>query len=154
MASIALRKKLSPVVSDAGMWLRLKYDCRKYPHERFSVMVSLGESSVEGYAPNTVQTDPMLALKAVRDALEDPKSLNITDDDLASWKGILKQYVSDQKKTPEYWMNAISMRYLDGKDFTTSYTAAIDAVNADGLMRMFSDLNTGSKVEYVVQNNK
>ena len=55
---------------------------------------------------------------------------------------------------PQYWTDAIAKRYLDGKDFTTSYTAAIDAVNADGLMRMFSDLNTGSKVEYVVQNNK
>ena len=151
MASIALRKKLSPVVSDAGMWLRLKYDCRKYPHERFSVMVSLGESSVEGYAPNTVQTDPMLALKAVRDALEDPNSLNITDDDLASWKEILKQYVSDQKKTPEYWMNAISMRYLDGKDFTTGCDAKIDAVTADDIRNLLTSLAEGSRVEYIIE---
>jgi hypothetical protein len=77
--------------------------------------------------------------------------LNITDDDLASWKGILKQYVSDQKKTPEYWMNAISMRYLDGKDFTTGCNAKIDAVTADDIRNLLTSLAEGSRVEYIIE---
>ena len=44
----------------------------------------------------------------------------------------------------------IAKRYLDGKDFTTSYAAAMDAVNADKVRMLLSVLNDGSKVEYVV----
>jgi hypothetical protein len=150
MASIALRKKLSRVVSDAGMWLRLKYDCRKYPHERFSVMISLGESSEEGFAPGTVRRDPELALKTVRDALEDPRLLNITEEDLESWKTLLKQYMEDRKNSPEYWLRAISMRYLDRKDFTTSCDVRIDAVTADKIQELLISLAKGSRVEYII----
>ena len=51
---------------------------------------------------------------------------------------------------PEYWLDAIAKRYLDGKDFTTSYAARIDAVNADRIKAVLAELNNGSKVEYVV----
>jgi hypothetical protein len=58
--------------------------------------------------------------------------------------------VAEKKKTPEYWLQRISMRYLDGKDFTTGCDAKIDAVTAEKVKTLLSSLVDGSKVEYII----
>ena len=54
-------------------------------------------------------------------------------------------------KEPLYWTNAIALRYLDGKDFTTGNLTRIDAVNAKSVKAIFELLESGSKVEYVIK---
>ena len=74
----------------------------------------------------------------------------ISDSVLASSKAYLKSNLAQRMNEPEYWLDAIAKRYLDGKDFTTSYAAKIDAVTADKVKMLLGELNSGSKVEYVV----
>lgn len=149
ISTIALRKKLTHAVIGTGMWLRLKSDCRKDPQERFNLMISLNEASVEGFAPGTVCKDPVEALNSVRAALADPQSVDISKEDLASYKAMLKKHVAERKKSPEYWQDAISMRYLGGKDFTTGCDARIDAVTVSKVRELLSSLVNGSRVEYI-----
>lgn len=150
ISTIALRKKLTRAVTGTGMWLRLKSDCRKDPQERFNLMISLNEASVEGFAPGTVCKDPVEALNSVRTALADPRSLDISKEDLASYKAMLKKYMAERKKSPEYWQDAISMRYLGGKDFTTGCDARIDAVTVSKVKDLLASLVNGSRVEYII----
>ena len=55
-----------------------------------------------------------------------------------------------EMKRPEYWMNALKLRYLAGKDFTTGAEARIKALKADDVKRILSYLEKGTKVEYII----
>jgi hypothetical protein len=53
---------------------------------------------------------------------------------------------------PQYWVDAIVVRYLDGKDLTTGYAANIDALSKDDVKRVLALIDRGCKVEYVTEN--
>ena len=154
LAAIALRDELAESVAGSGMWLRLRHNCRKYPQERFNLIVSLDEASVEGFIPGTVHEEPMEALYAVRSVLSDSGMLEITDSEMTAYREMLKKHVNDSKKKPEYWLHAISMRYLDGKDFVTGSDARINAVTADRVRELLASLKNGSRVEYIINRRK
>jgi len=63
---------------------------------------------------------------------------------------MLKKHVAERKKSPEYWQDAISMRYLEGKDFTTGCDARIDMVTVPKVKALLSSLSNGSRVEYII----
>ena len=63
----------------------------------------------------------------------------------------MKNLIAQKMNDPKYWVDAIAKRYVDGKDFSTSYQAKIDAVNADKVKLLILALNSGSKVEFVVK---
>ena len=149
IASLALKKELTNAVSRTGMSLQVRHSCRKDPQERFNLMISLNEASVDGFAPGTAVNDPMVAVAAVRSALANPRSLKLTKEELDAYKAYLKKDIAERKKTPEYWLQQISMRYLDGKDFTTGCDAKIDAVTADKVKALLASLIDGPKVEYI-----
>ena len=150
IASMVMRKRLSEVVSGKGMYLTLNHRCMKYPQERFNVMISLEEASVDGYAQGTAYAAPIEALKALRAALYDIGSVNISKAEMNLYKGLLKKYVSAMKESPEYWLKALTMRYLDGKDFSTGCDARIDAITAEKVKSLLSSLKTGTSVEYII----
>ena len=150
LAMMALKKHLVKAVTGKGMWLQMYYNCHKYPQERLNLMISLEEASVEGFAPGTAHDAPMEALAAVRQALDEPRSLVITDAELASYKAMLKKHVAEEKLSPEYWLRSIVRRYTDSKDFSTGSDARIDAVTVDKVKSMLSSLVGGSKVEYII----
>ena len=150
IASMALKKELTNVVARTGMSLQVRHSCRKDPQERFNLMISLNEASVDGFAPGTAVNDPLAALTAVRSALANPRSLDLTKEELDAYKALLKKDIAERKKTPEYWLQRIGMRYLDGKDFTTGCDAKIDAVTADKVKALLASLVNGSKVEYII----
>lgn len=150
IASMYLQKNLSDIVVGRGLHVRIRHHCGFYPQERVSMMLSLREASVEGFAPGTSHHEPMEALTAVRDLLKDMKSVELTDAGLASYKAFLKQKVKRRQADPEYWHEAIAMRYIDGKDFTTGYEAKIDALTVDDVKTMLGLLSKGARVEYVM----
>ena len=150
IASMALKNELIRSVSRTGMSLNIKHNCRKDPQERFNMMISLHEASIDGFAPGTAVKNPLVALNAVRNALADPKTLNITKEELDAYKALIKKDIATKKNNPEYWLQAISMRYLDGKDFTTGCDAKIDAVTVDKVRALLESLIKGTKVEYII----
>ena len=154
IASMCLQKSLSDLVLGRGLYISLKYHCGFYPQERVSMMLSLREGSVEGYAPGASCREPKEALSAVRNLLNDMESVEITEAQLARYKAFLKQSVKNKLANPEYWHEAIALRYIDGKDFTTGYQAKIDAITVDSVKSMLVQLSKGARVEYVMNKNK
>ena len=150
IASLALRKGLVDAVSRTGMSLQMRHSCRKDPQERFNLMISLNEASIDGFAPGTAVRNPLIALLALRGALANPETLKLTKAELDAYKAFLKKDIAERKKTPEYWLQRIAMRHLDGKDFTTGCDAKIDAVTVDKVMALLASLADGSKVEYII----
>ena len=151
LAAEVLRQEISEAISGTGAYVGLACNCRMYPQERFNVMVTLGEASPDGFATGAELAGFDVALDRMRNALEDLASLKITDETLSKYKKTLKGHLTLQMKTPEYWVHALSMRYLDGKDLTSGYEAKIDAVTVEKVKMILASLTEASKVEYIIR---
>ena len=124
IASMCLSNNVSRIVTGRGLHVRVRHNCDFYPQERVSMMLSLREASVDGFAPGTSHHEPMEALSAVRNLVKDMESVVLTDKEIASYKALLKQRIKRRQSEPEYWHDAISLRYIDSKDFTSGTTSA------------------------------
>ena len=91
------------------------------------------------------------ALDVLRAALDGIEATEVTDAAVKAYKEWLKNDLTYRMKSPNYWVNAISRRQLEGKDFTTDYKARIDAVNTAKVKQILSSLNNASKVEYIIR---
>ena len=149
IASNVLRNRISSALEDAGMYVGLHSNTRTSPQERFNVMIYIKEASEDGFAEQRT-ADPLEALRAVRSTLRDLETADISDAVVKAYKEWLKNDIAYRQKDPRYWTSAISMRYLEGKDFTTGYKAKIDAVTADKVRQILVSLNNASKVEYII----
>ena len=150
ITAMCLAEAVSRLVQDGGLHVRVTHRSSFYPQERVSMMLSLREAPQDGFSSETFHKDPSEALTAVRNLLKNLESAELTSSQLDACKKYLKQKIKQDQQSPEYWLDAIAKRYLDGKDFSTSYAAKIDAVNAEKVKKLLSELNAGSKVEYVV----
>lgn len=148
---LCLRRVLSQVVTEKGMHLRLNHKCSYYPHERVSLMLSLREASVDGFATGVSHDEPMEALTAVRGLLKDLTAIDMTDAELASYKALLKQRIKRRSADPSFWQQMVELRYVEGKDFYTGYEAKIDAITRNDVRNLLMHLSEGSRVEYVIE---
>lgn len=150
VAAKVLEKALSDALVNTGMYSDVSYSFVITPQERLSIMVSVLPLSRRAYASHIDPTGPIEALSIVRSIMQDLSKAKIPDSAVASAKAYVKSLIAQRMSEPGYWLDALAKRYLDGKDFTTSYAAKVDAVNADKIRALLSEVNNGSKVEYVV----
>lgn len=146
VAGMMLKKKLSSALVGSGMYAKVYCDTKIAPHERFNVMVVLEE--VPGAA---VQDAEEGARKLVREAFGSEVLSDMTDAQVDACKKWLKHNHSVRSKGPDYWVDAILLRYLDGKDFTTGYDKRIDAVSVEDVRALLASLYEAGKVEYIIR---
>ncbi len=149
LAASILKRNLVRELDDSGMYLTMSCTCRIYPEERINMIISVSEASAEGFSMDLEQKTPIEALADVRAALSGLHNIEVTEDELKPYKESLKKSMSEEMKNPVYWVDAISLRYLEGKDLSSNYAAKIDAVTPDKVMSVLRLLGEGSKVEYV-----
>ena len=151
IAALVLERSLSKAIESTGMYVNVYSNTLVNPQERFNVMISLKEASPEGFARGLGNNDALDALDIVRAALRSMESTEVTDVAVKAYREWLKNDIATKMKAPEYWINAISMRQLEGKDFTTDYKARIDAVTTEKVKQVLASLNNASKVEYIIR---
>ena len=150
IAVLFLKQLISNAIDGTGMYLELKHDCRIYPQERFNLIITLEEAQAQGFAISEGMMGAEKALAVLRKTIADLSKLEISEADLLIYKEILKEHMALKLSDPRYWVQALAMRYLDGKDFTTSYASRIDAVTAAKVKNILASLSTTSKVEYII----
>ena len=151
VTALCLRHALSRIVTGRGMHVRVSHSCDLHPHERVSIMLSLREASVEGFATGTSHHEPQEALAEVREMLRDLENIELTDAELASYKALVKQKIKRMHQNPDFWYDVLALRYIEGKDYYSSYESKIDAITKDDVMGMLRLLSKGSRVEYVIE---
>ena len=152
IAVMAIERDLTETLARAGMSFEVLFNCRIYPEERMNMIVSVYGADAEGFASGMTGKSAIDALAPVREALSGLASKEITDDQLKQYKAFLKNQLSVEMNDPQYWVDAIVVRYLDGKDLTTGYAANIDALSKDDVKRVLALIDRGCKVEYVTEN--
>lgn len=149
IAMMAIERDLTETLADSGVTFDIRFNCRIYPEERMNMLVSVSGVDVMGLSSGMEECSAIDVLGAVRSALSGLSFKDITDDELKQYKAYLKNRMEVDMKDPVYWVNAITVRYLDGKDFTTGYSANIDALSKADVKRIFTLIDKGCKVEYV-----
>ena len=149
LAVLVLERELTEALADSGVTFDLAYECRIYPEERLNLMLSVIEADEDGFASGMKPAASIRVLSHLRSVLSAMGSKDMDDDEFKNFKAYLKNTLSLQMKDPEYWVNAVTIRHLDGKDITTGYAANIDALSEEDVRKIFRLLEKGCKVEYV-----
>ena len=150
VASDVMQQWVSDVLKGTGYYAYVNNDCSIYPQERLNMMLSVRESSDTGFEHGTEREDIMEVLNILRSFLSEISDSMPSDLYVAEGKGRQSNIMAEEIKSGNYWMKAITRRYLDGKDFTKGYEARINAVSPEKVRSIFASLHDGSKVEYVV----
>lgn len=153
IAAMILKKYVSEAIADAGMYMELSHECKIYPQERFSILISVREADENGFSSDTEGKDPFEILSVIRSVLSEAAEKDIPSSEVDMFKTQLKGAVALEMSDPYYWLNVISRRYLAGKDFTTNYQARIDAVTPDKVRAVLRSMDKGTRVEYIVTGN-
>ena len=150
MTSMVLRRNLAMASAGKGMRVRVSHECRRHPQENLSMNVSLSEVPTDGFASGTEDYSKEDAFAAVREVMSDLSGLQMDEDMLASYRYRLERHLQLEKEKPEYWLEAIRLRYMEGKDFTTGAEARIQALTETHVRKILSMLDNGTKVEYII----
>ena len=150
VSAIVMEQFLSGKLLDSGMYPKVTYNFLIAPQERLSMVVSATPVKDNAFLSSEDPAGLLETLAVVRGCIAGSAEKGVSDALVNSSKQALKSYLADKMKGPLYWNDAIAKRFLDGKDFTTSYAARIDAVNAEKVRQMIAALNGGTKVEFVV----
>ena len=151
IAVMTIERDLTETLADSGMSFEVLFNCRIYPEERMNMMVSVYGADPEGFATGQTEKSAIDVLADVREALSGLASKELTDDEFKQYKAYLKNQFIAEMNDPQYWVDAIVVRYLDGKDLTTGYAANIDALSKDDVKRVMALIDRGCKVEYVTE---
>jgi hypothetical protein len=146
VAGMMLKKELSSALVGSGMYAKVYYDTKIAPHERFNVMIVLEE--VPGVVAPAAEE---VARKIIHGAFKNERLSEMTGAQMDACKAWLKHNNAIRTKSPDYWVNAILLRYLEGKDFTTGYDNKIDEVSAEEVKALLSSLYEAGKVEYIIR---
>lgn len=150
LTSMILERNLSEASAGTGALVDVVHECRRYPQESILMKVIMREIPVEGFADGTVEYDRKAAVGSVRNVMSSMYDMKMAEDVLTRCRNRMVRSLQMEMKRPEYWMNALKLRYLAGKDFTTGAEARIKALKADDVKRILSYLEKGTKVEYII----
>ena len=140
LAMMLLERKLKEEFSSDGLEVDLSFSRHIYPDERFQVNVKLSGTSREE------------DLLRMRDCMRSYVTESVDGVLLKACREYVKNKYALEMAKPQYWLTAIPLRHLEGKDFTTGYEAKIDSVTPDRIKAVFQALGNGAGVECITRN--
>ena len=150
VTSLVLRRHFAQELAGKGMRVNVTYECRRFPQESVLMRVLVSEAAVDGFASGTTGYTMGAALSTMRKVFADLSAVSVDEKILATYRYRLERHLAREKSNPGYWVDALNLRYLDGKDFTTGAEARIRSINETNVRKMLSALDSNSKIEYVI----
>lgn len=148
--SMVLRRHFAQMLAGQGMRVNVDYECRRFPQESLLMRVTVSEASADGFASGTSGYSTEAALSVLKTVFDNLSAVNVDNAVLASYKERLEKRVTVAKGNPEYWVDAINYRYLDGKDFTTGAEGKIKGITTANVKALLTSLGGNSKMEYII----
>lgn len=150
VATMVLRRHFARELAGKGMYVDAECECRRFPQESVMMRVSISEADIDGFASGTSRYSYKEAVSVMKSVFDDMESIPVDESLLSTYRYRIERQVVAWKNRPEYWVNALNLRYLGGKDFTTGAEAKINAITGGQVRAMLSTLCGDSKIEYVI----
>ena len=151
ISSMILRRHLSAVLAEKGMRASVEFSCNRYPQESLVMKVTVEEASSEGLASGAGEFNPEEAMALLQELFADMSVVNVDKDILSSYKFRVERRLSQQKERPEYWVEALNLRYLEGKDFTTGAEAKIKTIAEKNVRAILGTLGSSSEKVFTIK---
>lgn len=151
IALMALQDKINLALEGTGMYADVRGRFFLAPQERGAVAISVEEVNHGGLIENIASPVEEVSSK-VHEVISGLTSEIISDSDLKRYANQLIDRDKEERKRPEYWLEAISLRHCNNKDITSDFSSSVKAINAENIRVMISNLHKGGKIEYIVKN--
>lgn len=133
VAAVVLECVLVRALAPSGLDVELSHTLRIYPADRYSVTVDISRK-------DGGEMDAAL-VRDIRSALSDASRTAVGPELLSAAKAYVRHHRTWEMTLPSYWLHAIALRYLDGKDFTTGYDAKAEAMTSDRVTAILHSLD-------------
>ena len=90
-------------------------------------------------------------LAAVRKVVAELEKVTLSDKDLKAFKTRLISEYESSLANPEGVIDAVLVRYSDGRDVVTGYKEAINSVSKDDIRNILQLVSSGAEVEYIIE---
>lgn len=136
----------------ADLGATVSVTCRNevFPVERISMFINCRLCNESGMPSDVSVASPSQVLDAVRGLLSDLDSISLSDRDMKAFKTRLISEYESSLANPEGVIDAVLIRYSDGRDVVTGYKDAINSVSKDSVKETLSLLSEGADVEYII----
>ena len=151
MASMILKRKLSAALVPWGMSVEVRTEASAYPDERFTLFVDCLRAPAGSVPDELLSSDISEALTQFRRTISDAGSSAPPEAVLSSFKKSLVSEISLEMEDAEAIVEAVLIRYADGKDVVTRYKEKINSVSAARVREILSSLSGAPKVECLVR---
>lgn len=118
--------------------------------ERLSLFINCHPCIEAGLPAGMGAADPVKLLGAVRKVSSDLSGLEVSESEIKAFKEELLNAFDKNMKQPETVINAVMVRYSDGKDLVSGYKNAVKSVSAAKVREILRQLSEGAGVEYVI----
>jgi len=150
---MSLENALSGTMAKYGYHVSSSSDLLFFPYEAAELVfrcVPVPEYSL----PSSVKGGgeyPMEALMAARKTIDSVLSSPMPAADLNAYKALVGTTWTKSYAKPGEFIDAVLMRYSNGKDILKDYSARINSVNASRVAQVSKALSEGRRIEYVVR---
>ena len=153
IASLSLYRKLKGAMAEQGFSVNMSDNFNVYPQESLELIFTCDPVPDEGLPAGIsgVQDHPKRAMVAARKVIDEVLSKPLSADELKACKELLSNAYSTSLTDPDYYLDAVMLRYSGGKDVLTDYSKRIGSVTADNVKQVFGVLAEGLRIEYVVK---
>lgn len=149
-AAACIRKELVSVLADCGAYAEVSDKLEIFPSERMFLYVNCHPCRASGLPLSVSPGDPLLLLDAVRKVTSRLGSIEISETDLKAYKEVLVSEFEHMQRDPEKVVEAVLVRYSDGKDLVSSFRRSVDELKAEDIKKVLLQLQSGAEVEYVI----
>ena len=140
MAAFILEYGLMNELADHDVTVDVSHSLRIYPEGTYNVKVEIRTKDGSDIDAGM--------LKDIRSALSKVEESDIDPELMTSVRTYVKHDKFKEKELPSYWLHAIALRYLDGKDFTSGYEAKVDAVSAAKVGALILSMEDGFRSSF------
>ena len=150
LAVRCIRNSLVEALAPQGAYFDIHEKLEVYPVERLSLFINCHPCIEAGLPAGMGAADPVKLLGAVRKVSSDLSGLEVSESEIKAFKEELLNAFDKNMKQPETVIDAVMVRYSDGKDLVSGYKNAVKSVSAAKVREILRQLSEGAGVEYVI----
>lgn len=150
IATSCIRKELVKALSDKGAFFELTEKLEVFPDERMSVFVNCHPCIESGLPADVSAATPLDMLDAVRKVMGNIATMPLSKEDFNAFKEELQNDFQESLQDTEHVIDAVLIRYAEGKDFVTGFKEALKSVTPEKVRSLLGTLASGASVEYII----
>ena len=151
IAAAALRAELARQLAPLGWSTEVSTGAEAFPDERFTLCIDCRPCLADGLPEGISPADPMAVTSAVRAALASFQKESIPEEHLKACKAELKNRMDSELAGDEARLQAVLLRFSEGKDTVSGYAGFIDSVSPASIDALNAAFRNGGRAEYIMK---